>query len=194
MEAAPGRYYWHEEGGYRYCHHYDSRGFHWYGWYIGPSFYWTRWHDGFWWWYDRDFDRWCYWSNGYWWWPEPNRPNVVYVYADNNNGNEDDAVEEAADEEDGVAEFPRLFKDAKKTRLVKVVDEEGDAFLYDLGNPPAFRPLFLASGVTDVTLSDNRGGRSLQIVLTLNDGTFALFDEDGNPYAVKPPSRAKTRK
>ncbi len=68
------------------------------------------------------------------------------------------------------------------TRTVKVLAGSQDAFLYDTANPPSFDPVYLASGVQRVEFSDPGNGRPLEIVLKLDDGSFDLFDGDGQPY------------
>jgi hypothetical protein len=44
-----------------------------------------------------------------------------------------------------------------------------------------FKAKYLASGVTDVRFSNTDNGKPLQIMLSLSDGTFELYDADGNP-------------
>ncbi|HTC20203.1 MAG TPA: hypothetical protein VK859_05100, partial [bacterium] len=68
------------------------------------------------------------------------------------------------------------------TRVVKVATDTQDAFLYDTANPPSFQPIYLASGVQSVQFSDAGNGRPMEIILKLNDGSFDMFDGQGNPY------------
>ena len=67
-ENERGREYWHERGGYRYCHRVDSDGSHWYYWYDGRGYYTTRYHNGRHWGYDP-YDPYgrhhCYWNDDY---------------------------------------------------------------------------------------------------------------------------------
>ncbi len=79
-ETVVNNYYWHNDGGVRYCHYWDGR-YHWYGFYSGPNYYWTRYWAGRWWWYDQGYGRWDYYYGGNWWWQNPVQPQVVYVYA-----------------------------------------------------------------------------------------------------------------
>jgi hypothetical protein len=65
---------------------------------------------------------------------------------------------------------------------VKIVQNDGDAFLYDAALIPSFDPIYLASGVQSVQFSDVNNGRSLEIILKLNDGSFDMFGSDGHPY------------
>jgi hypothetical protein len=81
-EIVTSHYYWHNDSGVRYCHYFDQRGAHWYGFYNGPQFYWTRYYSGRWWWYDAGQSRWDYYSDGSWLWQDPAQPQTVYVYAD----------------------------------------------------------------------------------------------------------------
>jgi hypothetical protein len=68
------------------------------------------------------------------------------------------------------------------TRVVKIIGESQDAFLYDNSNPRTFDPVYLASGVQNVQFSEVANGRPLELVLKLNDGSFDMFDSYGNAY------------
>jgi len=173
-ETVHNRYYWHNEGGYRFCHYYDEWGYHWYGWYLGDDFFWTRYYYGRWWWYDSDFDRWCYWHDDGWWWQDPSRGGV-YVYENNTYT----PVGQATSEAPPAASNHTEYWDAVDHRVVKLLGS--DAFLYDTGKAPGFDPKFLASNVTDVKFSKAQKGHPLQIILTLEDGSFLPFDGKGNP-------------
>ena len=81
-EMRRGRYYWHNDGGVRYCLYRDAAGVRWYGFYSGSTYYWTRLQYGRWWWYDPLWQRWVYYGNGYWWWQNPASPQTIYVYSD----------------------------------------------------------------------------------------------------------------
>jgi hypothetical protein len=85
------------------------------------------------------------------------------------------------------------FKSPDNTRTVKLVADTQDAFLYDTANPPAFNPVYLASGVQDVQFSDTKNGRPLEIFLKLNDGSFDMFDSNGTPYSTPAPSPDATQ-
>ena len=74
------------------------------------------------------------------------------------------------------------FKSPDGSRLVKLVQSDGDAFLYDTAAIPSFDPIYLASGVQSVQFSDTSNGRPLEIILKLNDGSFDMFGTDGHPY------------
>jgi hypothetical protein len=174
-------YYWHHEKDFDFCHFIDDLGYQWYGWYGGSSFFWTRNFSGRWWWYDTDFDRWCFWNDGFWWWQDPYHMGDIYFY---NNSTYIPA--NSAEDQVGVS-IPadvsqQAYTSTDGTRTVKVVTETQDAYLYDTANPPAFNPVYLASGVKDVQFSDTTNGRPLQIVLKLNDNSFDVFDGQGNPY------------
>jgi len=73
-------YSWRRWGGVDVAHHYDERGFHWWGFYSGGNYFWTRWHDGRYWWFDPYWRRWCFLYSGWWWWPSPT--GAVYLYDD----------------------------------------------------------------------------------------------------------------
>ncbi|HVZ80531.1 MAG TPA: hypothetical protein VHE12_06955 [bacterium] len=176
-ETMANHYYWHTWNGNSYCHYYDPWGYHWYGWYWHGSCFWARWYDNYWWWYDPTYSRWCYWNDGYWWWNDPYRVNVVYVYHDGDyvpsSSGEVEAPSAQASEVD--------FKSRNGDRTVKVFGE--DAFLYDTDQDGSDnKPVYLASHVKEVKFSLPGSGRPMQIMLILEDGSFELFDWDGNPY------------
>lgn len=179
-ENRVNHYYWHSYNGNPYCHYYDGWGCHWYGWYYGGSCFWTQYYWGNWWWWDPFYDRWCYWNDGWWWWNDPYHVNVVYVY---NNGQyvpagADNPNVNASDSSNGG-----VYRSNDGSRMVKVTGPSQDAFLYDTAVPPAFKPVYLASGVKEVRFSNTQNGRTLQVMLILNDGSFDLFDDSGNPNA-----------
>ena len=189
VERTPNHFYWHNQGGYRYAHYWDGR-YHWYGFYHGPRFYWSLWFGDFWWWYDPLWSRWVYWYDGYWWWPGP--AGVEYVYVDNNyypyeNGT---VVTKEPEVQAPPREMPAPTSGQSVTspdgkRMVQVTPE-GDAFLYDKsGVEPAF-VRFLGRSVTKVRFSSQNG--KANVLLDLKDGSFALFDRDGNPLDTPAPA------
>jgi len=188
-ESAHNHYYWHNEGGHRFCHYYDDWGYHWYGWYQDDDFFWTRYYSGRWWWYQSTFNRWCYWHDNAWWWQDPST-NLVFVYNDNAfqpvNGTESVAAV-AAPSSDRASQAE--YWDSEDYRVVKVFGDSHDAFLYDTSQPAQFNPIFLGSNVQEVKFSKTLNGRSLQVVLTLEDGSFQMFDGNGNPYEAAPQGR-----
>ena len=176
-ETQANHYYWHTWNGTNYCHYYDNWGYHWYGWYWGGHCFWSRWYGGNWWWYDPVAFRWCYWYDGYWWWQDPYHVNVVYIY-DNDQyvpANSEDTVE-ATNPSTTVS-----YSSKDGTRMVKIVD--GDAFLYDTAEGESDnKPVYLASNVKEVKFSGAREGKPLQVLLVFDDGSFEMFDSDGNAY------------
>jgi len=86
----------------------------------------------------------------------------------------------------GDADHPGDFtlRSKDRTRMVRVVGQNRDAILYDTAKPPSFRPIFLDSGVEEVRFSDTGRGAPLQVILTLKDGSFEMFDADGNPFGA----------
>jgi hypothetical protein len=180
-ENIAGRYYWHNDKNFNYCHYIDNSGYHWYGWYAGDRCFWTRNFNNRWWMYDSDFDRWCFWNNGFWWWQDPYHLGDLYLY------NETDYIPCNSAQDSIAVTVPEdvssnSFISADKTRTVKLVSDTQDAFLYDTSEQPAFNPVYLASGVKEVIYSDTSNGKPLEIILKLNDGTFDMFDGLGNPY------------
>jgi hypothetical protein len=181
VETERDHYYWHTDGGFSYSHYIDHSGYHWYGWYAGDQFFWTRNYNGRWWWYDSGFNRWCFYNDNYWWWQDPYHVGELYVYNDDNYipaNSADDPVVVSGQEQAGET----AYNSPDGKRSVKIVPGEGDAFLYDTADPSAFSPIYLASGVQSIQYSDVNNGRPLEIVLRLNDGSFDLFDAQGNPY------------
>jgi len=81
QESEPGHYYWHDDGGQRYCHYMDPWGYQWYGWYGDDDVLWVRYYGDRWWNYDADMGRWLYWDDGQWWWQDDDGGGV-YVYVD----------------------------------------------------------------------------------------------------------------
>jgi hypothetical protein len=176
QENLVNHYYWHDWNGTSYCHYYDPWGYHWYGWYWHGSCFWSRWYSGYWWWYDPDYSRWCYWNDGNWWWNDPYHVNVVYVYHDG------DYVSSSSTSVEAPAQAAEVdFKSRDGSRTVKVFGE--DAFLYDTDpDGDSAKPVYLASNVKEVKFSKPGMGKTMQIMLVLNDGSFEMFDSDGNPY------------
>jgi len=180
-ENRRGQYYWHQDQGFDYCHYQDDSGYQWYGWYLGAQFFWTRDFNGRWWWYDADYDHWNFYNDGYWWWQDPNHVGDLYCYSDGSYipaNSQDDQVVMTQPEENDL----QVSTSPDGTRTVKVLAGSDDAFLYDTANPPSFDPIYLASGVQRVEFSDPSNGRTLEIALKLDDGSFDLFDGDGHPY------------
>ena len=180
-ENRPNFYYWHNDKNFTYCHFIDNSGYHWYGWYLGNKYFWIRNFNNRWWWYDVDYDRWCFWNNGFWWWQDPYHMGDLYCYNDASyipcNSAEDNVAVIVPDNNN-----THNYTSPDGTRIVKVVADTEDAFLYDSANPPSFNPVYLASGVQDVMYSDPKNGRPLEIILKLNDQSFDMFDGNGNSY------------
>jgi len=181
LEINRNHFYWHTDNGFNYCHYVDDWGYHWYGWYVGSQYFWTRQYANRWWWYDSDFDRWCFWNNGFWWWQDPTHVGDLYCYNNDSyipcNSAEDQIVVTADNNPNAT-----VYTSPDGTRQVKVMGDSQDAFLYDTANPPSFDPVYLASKVTQVQFSNPNNGRPLEVVLTLSDGSFDMFDGQGNTY------------
>ena len=64
------------------------------------------------------------------------------------------------------------------SREVKVVG--ADAFLYDVSGQNAFKPVYLGTNVTSAKFSNTSTGKPLQVMLLFSDGSFELFDDQGN--------------
>ncbi len=180
-ENERGRTYWHTGAGFNYAHYVDNSGYHWYGWYNNNQYFWTRNYEGRWWWYDTGFNRWCFYNNNYWWWQDPYHVGDLYVYDNSGyvpaNSADDQIVVTGSEQANDIA-----YNSPDGTRTVKIAKDDGDAFLYDTANPPSFDPIYLASGVESVQYSGENNGRPTEIVLRLNDGSYDMFDAQGNPY------------
>jgi hypothetical protein len=189
-ENQVGSYYWHTGNGFNYCHYYDRWGYHWYGWYLGNAYFWTRWYSNNWWWYDPVYYRWCYWHDGGWWWQDPNTA-TVYVYNNgsylspdgtvnlnvNVNGNNGQAAASSQPQAQTQGSSNSFYSN-DGTRQVKLVGT--DAFLYDVSGQNAFKPIYLGSNVTSVKFSNTSNGKPLQVMLMFGDGSFSVFDGQGN--------------
>ena len=185
-ENVTGHYYWHNYNGLNFCHYYDRWGCNWYGWYGASGFYWSCWWGNNWWWYDPAYYRWCYWYDGWWWWQNPENVQEVDVYNNGeyvpSNSDETQVPETQAATENSPAQSQiQTFNSKDGSHMVKLAGNSHDAFLYDTSEKAEFKAKYLASGVTDVRFSNTDNGKPLQIMLSLSDGTFELYDADGNP-------------
>ena len=180
-ERQANRYYWHQDRDFNYCHYIDGSGYHWYGWYAGDQYFWTRNYAGRWWWYDTEYGRWNFWNDGFWWWQDPYHVGDLYCYNNDAyipaNSADDPIIVTSTDQPPASS-----FNSPDGTRSVKFATSLRDAFLYDTANPPSFDPIYLASGVQSVQFSDTSNGKPLEIILKLGDGSFDMFDAQGNPY------------
>lgn len=190
VEVVPNHYYWHTNGGVRYCHYYGS-GIHWYGFYHGPHFYWTRYYGNRWWWFDGHFDRWVYWWDGYWWWPGP--AGALYVYVNNNYYPYDagyvtvrEPEIEAPPASSPAPTEGSSWKSSDGTRMVQVFGDKALAFLYDTTSGQPVFMKYIGEYVEKVRFSGG-GNKPLKILAELRGGSFAIFDANGNPLdAVQP--------
>ncbi|MDD2772430.1 MAG: hypothetical protein PHP45_01900 [Elusimicrobiales bacterium] len=201
-EGMRNHYYWHTAGGVRYAHYFDDHNVHWYGFYHGPSFYWTRFYENRWWWFDPGFARWVFWWDGYWWWQGPGA--ALYVYVDNSyypyeaeQGNVIVKKPETMlppDEQPASPSEGRNWTSPDGKRMVQLTGPRAEAFLYSVSgsSEPVFAA-YLGQGVEKVRFSGGKPGQPLQILLDFKDGTFALYDIDGNALdgPVPPPSGVK---
>jgi len=177
-EKSLNHYFWHKGNGFDYCHYVDSWGYHWYGWFVGDSCFWTRFYGGRWWCYDPDNNRWCFWNGG-WWWQDPYHVGDLYLY----NYGQYIPCDSAKDPVVTTVQVgtEAVYSSPDGTRMVKVIKDAGDAFLFDTAIPPSFEPIYLASQVTGVKYSNTSDGSALQVMLTHGDGSYDLFDSQGNP-------------
>ena len=199
VETARNRHYWHEDHGVKYSHYYDGRA-HWYGFYNGPSFYWTRYNANRWWWYDQRYARWVYFADGFWWWPGPS--GVPYVYVDENyypyeQEQEGTILVKHPELQTPSAEAPApnpagASVSPDGTRMVQLSAGAAEAYLFDHTVAPPVMMKYLGQGVQKVRFSGGTPGAPLQILLEFLDGSFALYDGDGNAKDASGASAAAT--
>lgn len=193
----PGSHYWFYDNGIRYSHYYDPYSVHWFGFYMGDVYFWTRWHNGLPWWQDSRRSRWLYYRGGNWWYQDPGNTTIVYIYRDGDyyrytpvRGGYEARPEPPTAPQDPASRPNQetAFYSEDATRLVQVMGERREAFLYDnTGDEPAFLA-FLAAGVETVQFSGASGDTPLQILLTIvdKDGvkSFKLFNADGSAFGA----------
>ncbi|MBI3552040.1 MAG: hypothetical protein HY077_05935 [Elusimicrobia bacterium] len=197
------RYHWHDWDGHRVCHHYDQWGYHWYGWYYGSYYFWMRYYYDYWWWYDPYWHRWCYQRDGSFWWVDPATGDLYividgrfYKYRDGSGGvivvpDPTPPVEVPPGPADPAPNpGSNSFYSADGTRLVQIDGDAKNAFLHDTADPPAFEPVFLAAGVTEVRFQNDADGKLQRILCLTEDGSFKVFDPNG---ASLEPSQADER-
>jgi len=181
-ENQAGRYYWHNWNGSQYCHYCDGNGCNWYGCYDGGNCFWGCYYGDNWWWFDQAAADWCYWDQGNWWWQNPYNVNQTDLYDNGSYTPADDSQASAATSENAdAAAAPIIFRSKDGTRQVKITGQGEDAFLFDTATPPAFQPVYLASDVANVIFSNSKNGQPTRIAVTLADGSFDLFDDQGQP-------------
>lgn len=202
-------YQWHHWDGREVCHHYDPYGYHWWGFYVGPVYFWTRYWDDNYWWYDPYWHRWVYLHDSRWWWRDPYNTEVVYVYTDNGYYRYDDApggggvvmnpdptppvVMPPDPEPTPVAQQPIVYTSADGTRIVTIsADGKKTAYLSDTADPPAFQPVWLGDGVTEVRFKLDEQGALSQILTITDDGGFSVFDRNGYAINNQPPATEPT--
>lgn len=204
IERVPNHYYYHSEGGYRYWHYYDHAGLHWYGLYFGPRFFWFPFYAGYWWWWDVNYARWVYWHDGYWWYYGPG--GVVYIdvndqYMSYDQYRQQEAAANSAQDIPTPPSAPpsappevassntpatsgSTWKSPDGKRLVQIAS--GQALLFDEStSPPSLMKTIATKDVESVRYSGGKSGQPLQILVDYKDGSFGLFDEQGNPTSSK---------
>jgi hypothetical protein len=186
-ETQHNHFYWHAINRLKYAHYVDNTNNHWYGFYYGNSFYWTRHHAERWWWYDSNYNRWAFWADGFWWWPAAT--NVLYVYVDNNYYPYQDAQNGVTvihpEIQQPPAEIPDLsqgvnYNSPDQRRTMLIFGPQSEAFLYDVTSDAPVFLKYLGSNVQSVEYSGKTSGNPLQILVRFFDGSFALYDADGN--------------
>ncbi|MBI3299977.1 MAG: hypothetical protein HYZ75_17570 [Elusimicrobia bacterium] len=185
-----GSTHWYYGNGLRYAHHYDHNHVHWFGFYLADVYFWTRWHNGMPWWQDPARGRWLYYRDGSWWYQDA---GTTYIYRDGGyyrytpvRGGYEAKPEPAPPTSPAQPAEPDQtdFISEDGSRLVQVLGERNEAFLYDnTGDEPAFKA-YLTEGAETVQFSGT-GGADLQILVTVAaDGvkSFKLFNGEGEPF------------
>jgi hypothetical protein len=182
---------------------YDGPRFYWaryaadrWWWYDAVVSRWLYWNDGYWWWQDPAASGSVY----------LDIDDSFYAYADTASAAAVSAADASADAAPADARPPaaapadapaaldastaaargvpdnRASASADGTRMVQIYGDRREAFLYDEtgGAEPRFLA-YLAAGVTRVRFSQPPPGQPFDIMVMLNDGTFALFDASGKP-------------
>ena len=103
--------------------------------------------------------------------------------ADNGGDQSNSSNESSTDQDQASQEGVIVFQSKNKSRTVKVMVNEGDAFLYDTGSK-SFKPIFLDTGVTMVRFTGS--GKDLKIFLTLENGSVETFKPNGKPAKGAP--------
>jgi hypothetical protein len=208
-ETLRNHYYWHQFGGWNYCHFYDGFGCNWYGWGWGGSFFWTQWYGDNWWWYDPWGARWCYWGYNGWYWQDPSS-TTVYIYqngdyapadqanADGNGYNQPSNGNGEESYSDGDANNPQ----AGGNVMGAPNDEENPNVPKDVvefASPDKSREVKVIGESGDAFLYDSKNSfkplflesdvknvkfskdknGTLQIQLILSDGSYEKFDAQG---------------
>lgn len=196
IERAPGRTWYHHDGGHGYYHYYSHDHYNWYGFWFGPSFYWFPYYYGYWWWYDPGYARWNYWYNGYWWYYPPGGPTYIYV----NNGyvpydqyaqtgetsvpappsTPPSAPPASAAKNAPSAPAGGSWKTPDGKRMVQINGPDGGAFLFDQTKTPPSLIKHLGDHAEKVLFAGSAKGPS-KILVEFSDGSFKVFDESGNP-------------
>jgi hypothetical protein len=200
-------YYYHNNGGSRYWSYFDRGGLNWYGFYFGSQFCWFPYYGGYWWWYDTNLARWDYWSGGNWWWNGPGGAPYVYDNDDyvpygqyqqqaavsGQNSPAPPTTPPTAPQSVRAAGIPAkeggVLKSPDGKRLVQIVGSDAGAFLFNESSSPPVFMKFLGENAEKVRFSGGKTGTSSQILVDYADGTFALFDGDGNSM-VRPSAQA----
>lgn len=188
VEVRPNIFFWHRFDGFPYCHYHDSFGLHWYGFYSDTDFYWTRYYAGRWWWYDPSFQRWVFWWDGYWWWQAPR--GGMYAYMDNNYypyRADQGGVTVLQPQIDQPPPSPpastsegSVYNSPDGKHFVQIRGARREAFLYERrGGEPSFLK-YLAKDVSDARFSGG-GDKPVRLRLNFTDGSFAVYDSEGNP-------------
>jgi len=139
--------------------------------------------------------RWAFWGDGYWWWRAPTgvmyvyvndaytpyAPDVVPVYPPQTQPTSFDEPEETTPVQTQGQEVATdsSYKSPDGKRLVQVVGDEKDAFLYDTSGEQPVYLKFLTRGAEKVRFTPATASQPIQILVDLKDGTFKLFESSG---------------
>lgn len=213
-EVVPNHYYYHNAGGVRYWHYYHGGlhwyGFYfgprffwfpyWGGywwWYDVNEARWAFWWDGYWWWegpggalyIDVDGNYVPY--DQY----ESQAQSQQEQAGAQQQGTEQQAPQPpstppsappstAAAASNAPAEQGSAWTSPDGKRMVQIVGPTGMAYLYDESQPKPVLLKPLTGNVDSVKFSGGKNGQPVQILLELKDGSFAVYDANGEPMGA----------
>ena len=76
-------------------------------------------------------------------------------------------------------------------RMVQIIGPDGAAYLYDKTTADPSYLKFLAKNVDKVKFTGASAETPTRLLLEFKDGTFALYDADGNPLSAEPAGAAQ---
>jgi hypothetical protein len=91
-----------------------------------------------------------------------------------------------------TAAADKTFNSPDGTRLIKIMGTDSEAFVYDVSSSTQVYLNYLGRGVDKIRFSGKKPGETPQILVDFQDGSFSLFDMDGNPAKSASPPAVQT--